>query len=271
MSVKAIAEVWEKSEATGTALVLMLAIADHMNESTGTAWPSLDRLARYARVSRRRVMANINRLIESGELVRMSGGMGPGNTNEYRIALPSNPIAENEFDKGDANGNKGDVYGNKGDADGKKGCRKRHPIPYRTVKEPLLNIDRFDDFWSQYPKKVAKGAAKTAYGRALKKVSHDEIMAGLARYNPDPKYTCNPSTWLSQERWTDEHTHIAEQSADAERIGRTATAFEKAATYFRQRDASPDMGDRRDDQRSRGAITALVDGSGMDRSDDDTR
>ena len=31
MSVKAMAEVWEKSEATGTALVLMLAIADHMN------------------------------------------------------------------------------------------------------------------------------------------------------------------------------------------------------------------------------------------------
>ena len=259
MSVKAMAEVWETSEAKGNARLVLLAIADHVNPSTGTAWPSIRRLADYCKIDRSNVIRNINKLIDLGELSKDAGD-GRENTR-YRITLHNSCGRASATSRASATPAVAPPRPLQ--------SRQRDPIHYITVKEPLINIDRFDDFWQQYPKKVAKGAAKTAYGRAVKKASHDEIMAGLARYNPDPKFTCNPSTWLSQERWTDEHTNIAEQSADAERIGRTATAFEKAATYFQQRDASSGMGDRRDDQPSRGAITALVDGSGMDRSDDD--
>lgn len=260
MSVKAMAEVWECSEATGNARLVLLAIADHVNPSNGIAWPSIRRLSEYCKLDRSNVIRNINALIKMGELVKESGE-GRQNTR-YRITLYDSCGRGGATSRGSATSEVAEARPLQ--------SRRRDTNRYITVNDPLNNIKGdFDSFWQQYPKKVGKGAAKTAYGRALKKVSHDEIMAGLARYNPDPKFTCNPSTWLSQERWTDEHTHIAEQSADAERIGRTATAFEKAATYFRQRDASPDMGDRRDDQPSRGTVTALVDGSGMDRSDDD--
>ena len=150
-----------------------------------------------------------------------------------------------------------------------------HPcdtIPYRTVNDPLNNIKGdFDAFWSQYPKKVGKGAAKTAYSRALKKVSHADIMAGLARYNPDPQYTCNPTTWLNQERWSDEHIHTAKQSDDAERIGRTSDAFEKAANFFAQRDAQTGMGNRREAAEHRDAPAAITYGSRMDSDDENAR
>ena len=271
MSVKAMSEVWEHSKAQGNALVLMLAIADHVNESTGTAWPSLDRLAKYANLSKRRVIANINRLVASGELVKMSGGMGPRDTNEYRISFDE-PVNA----KGDANGNKGDVSGNKGDADGKKGCRRRHPIPYRTVIEPLNNIKGdFEDFWKQFPYrqtktrlvKEGKGVAKTSYNRALKKISHEQIMTALAGYNPEPKYACMPATWLNQERWNDETINTAEQSDDAERIGRTSAAFEKAAAHFLQRDTQTAVGDERNADEDRKASPKVIDARRMDSDD----
>jgi hypothetical protein len=148
--------------------------------------------------------------------------------------------------------------------------RRRDTNRYITVNDPLNNIKGdFDAFWSQYPNRVAKGAAKTAYSRALKKVSHDDIMAGLARYNPNPQFICNPATWLNQERWSDEHINLAKQSDDAERIGRTSDAFEKAAHYFSQRDAQAGMGNGQEAAKHRDAPATLTDVSGMDSDDED--
>ncbi len=96
-------------------------------------------------------------------------------------------------------------------------------------------------------------------------------MAGLARYNPDPQYICNPTTWLNQERWSDEHTNLAKQSDDAVRIGRTADAFEKAANYFAQRDAQTGVGNRREAAEHRDAFATITDGSRMDADDENAR
>lgn len=66
----------------------------------------------------------------------------------------------------------------------------------------------FDLFWAAYPRKVGKGAARTAFVRALKKATYDEIMEGLQRFvndkTLDMKYCPHPTTWLNQERWADE-------------------------------------------------------------------
>ena len=86
---------------------------------------------------------------------------------------------------------------------------------------------------------------------------------------PNPQFICNPATWLNEERWSDEHIHTAKQSDDAERIGRTATAFEKAAHYFEERDAQAGMGDRPKAAEHRDASAAITDGSRMDGDDAD--
>jgi hypothetical protein len=76
----------------------------------------------------------------------------------------------------------------------------------------VQNATGFDEFWEVYPRKVAKGAARQKYVKALKMTTHDEIMAGLDRYvawldgqKTQRQYICHASTWLHNERWTDEH------------------------------------------------------------------
>jgi uncharacterized protein YdaU (DUF1376 family) len=89
-------------------------------------------------------------------------------------------------------------------------CETDAPTPIPTPIDKDTNVslykppDKFEEFWKQYPRRVAKGEARKAYKKAIKKVDHGIIMAGLARYNPDPDFTCHPATWLNQERWQDE-------------------------------------------------------------------
>jgi hypothetical protein len=65
----------------------------------------------------------------------------------------------------------------------------------------------FENFWSAYPSKVAKGAAAKSFKKALKSASVNEIMSGLSNYCNSRKVAegiiCNPATWLNQERWND--------------------------------------------------------------------
>lgn len=73
----------------------------------------------------------------------------------------------------------------------------------------MTMFDNFAEFWGLYPRKVAKGAARKAYGKALRIASHDEIMAGLRCQIPgmaktEARFIPHPSTWLNQERWADE-------------------------------------------------------------------
>jgi hypothetical protein len=85
-----------------------------------------------------------------------------------------------------------------------------HPIPI-----PIPNIDihtnpsdsEFNLFWAIYPRKEAKGAARTAFMKACKKAPVELIIEGAKRFasdpNRQPEFTAHASTWLNQERWTD--------------------------------------------------------------------
>lgn len=89
------------------------------------------------------------------------------------------------------------------------------PSPPKGGSVPKFSI-RFDDFWSAYPRKEAKGAARTAYEKACRKIGGDDpaetLLAALALARErweDPKFIPHPATWLNQERWTDQ-TEVAE-------------------------------------------------------------
>ena len=75
-----------------------------------------------------------------------------------------------------------------------------------------MNEIEFNDFWNVYPRKIAKGAARKAYEKALKLTSHESLMTGVKNYvahleklKPEKRFVCHASTWLNQERWTDEY------------------------------------------------------------------
>jgi len=71
--------------------------------------------------------------------------------------------------------------------------------------------DRFDEFWSLYPRLEGKGAAQKAWKSASKKADPDRILAGLQRQLPwfaaqlkaEGDFRPHASTWLNGERWGD--------------------------------------------------------------------
>lgn len=83
-----------------------------------------------------------------------------------------------------------------------------------TSKKDIVNKThtRFADFWSLYPKKVAKPAAERAWKLiAPDGTLVDKILAGLDEWKGSDqwerdagRYVPNPSTFLNQRRWEDE-------------------------------------------------------------------
>lgn len=84
----------------------------------------------------------------------------------------------------------------------------------------------FDEFWALYPRKVGKGAARTAYAKARRKAEHRAITDAVMAYaehhrarRTEPQFIANAATWLNQERWDDvlpDVTARERAAADAE-------------------------------------------------------
>lgn len=70
----------------------------------------------------------------------------------------------------------------------------------------------FVAFWTNYPRKIGKPSARTAWRKAIKaKVDPQLIITAAAEFRDDPerkrsgkKYTPHPSTWLNDERFDPE-------------------------------------------------------------------
>lgn len=83
MSIKAMSRVWEHSQHGGTALLLLLALADWADD-WGYCYPSHETMARKIRSGERNVYYLLRRLEESGEIRIVNRGRG-GRTSETSI------------------------------------------------------------------------------------------------------------------------------------------------------------------------------------------
>lgn len=99
-------------------------------------------------------------------------------------------------------------------------------------------VDRFNEFWAAYPRKIGKPAAERAY-RKLKPAEHDAVMGGLAVWakywaeRGEPEFTPHPSTFLNQRRWEDQPTQkLAVKQTKLDNGG----AFAKIAIMTEARD-----------------------------------
>lgn len=77
-----------------------------------------------------------------------------------------------------------------------------------------ISSDDFETFWSIYPRKIGKGAARTAFEKACKKENAQIILQFAEAYAnssdlPDLQFIPHPSTWLNQERWSDDLNAIS--------------------------------------------------------------
>ncbi len=67
----------------------------------------------------------------------------------------------------------------------------------------------FEEFWTRYPRKVAKGTARRSWTTAAKKVEPDTLVSAAQSFadrstGSDPKFIPHAATWLNGERWADE-------------------------------------------------------------------
>ena len=111
-------------------------------------------------------------------------------------------------------------------------------------QEPLNDIgvtefdSKFNEWWSVYPNRKGKGAAKIAYKKALKKVSHDVLVDSARRYRDDPnreqQFTPYPQKWLNEERWEDAPEPVRQQKlTNAEKAVQLALKYRAQAEQER--------------------------------------
>jgi uncharacterized protein YdaU (DUF1376 family) len=86
---------------------------------------------------------------------------------------------------------------------------ERKKEPFATLTPPVLvpRASAFDDFWTDYPRKVGKDAARKAFALAIKRgTSEADILIAVRRqaWPRDPQFIPHPSTWLNGGRWQDD-------------------------------------------------------------------
>ncbi|WP_187273417.1 DUF1376 domain-containing protein [Methylobacterium sp. WL19] len=95
--------------------------------------------------------------------------------------------------------------------------------------EAAFPAHAFELFWTRYPHKVGKDAARKAFDivRRSGRVTMVALLSGLDRYKatkPPTRDWCHPTTWLNQGRWADEPAPEPTALARASPAPRQSTA-----------------------------------------------
>ncbi len=92
----------------------------------------------------------------------------------------------------------------------------------RAKRSRTENSHRFAEFWSAYPRRVARNGAEKAWARlAPDDALVDRILADLGRRdwaNADPKFIPHPTTYLNNRRWEDEPAATASVRAPVDTL-----------------------------------------------------
>lgn len=217
--------VWNREWDSATELLVMLVLAEHA-DGEHSSFPSQDTIATCARTSVRttkRILANLE---ERGVLSRSQRWVeGRRRSNLYHLhvdtieALPvtanveanlAPSLGDNLAPSPDLGAKTPEARGQIGEAAGQGRAYSGQEHSLRTPNsEPKdARLVSFDAFWSVYPLKRDKGAAKKAWPKAVRLAGGpDAIILGAERFASDPnrvdQFTPYPATWLNGERWDD--------------------------------------------------------------------
>lgn len=222
MSAEATGWVFKQSPYKGALFTLHLAIADIVNDTHGNElWASVATLAEKARLGDRIVRKGLLQMVDDGLLELLSSTNGQA--RRFRFVIPDRGTQDRAAPHATPAPHASTAaLSTESAAPGAGTAARRAPIsqvtqvePKQEPKTPSTALARsvvegcFDEFWSVYPKRKAKGEARTAFAKALKRTDAQSIIEGAIAYRDDPtrkdEYTKHPATWLNADCWTDEH------------------------------------------------------------------
>lgn len=213
--------------------MVLIALADHANDSTHDAWPSVSRLAKISALSDRSVQRSLrwledNCYINSQKRDRLTTIYTlPDITLTAHLGVTESHPCD---DPGVTESHGGVTESqNRGD------CVTPEPVNKKPVREPVreearecarettptnLDVPReakskytggFERFWAAYPKKRGKAAAYNSWKTHKLESRCDDLVADVEQRKTDDTnwtdgYIPNPQTYINQERWEDELT-----------------------------------------------------------------
>lgn len=209
--------------------MVLLVIAKHADDDS-VCWPSHATIAREAGLCRRAVISALPPLVEQGWISitareRQNGG---ATSNLYTIHMVDEPSRSgapvHQVHTTPTESNAQDLRSTRTPP-----VQEIHTsLSLEPISEPTIEPARtpsessprvraswkaaFREFWDRYPNKVGKRAAETAFERAFKRIGGDNplevMLAGLQRSTCSRDwlrgFVCHPTTWLNQDRWSDE-------------------------------------------------------------------
>lgn len=176
---------------------------------------SIESLWKVGTEGREAVRRAVKELEDAGYLHRQQAG-GRGElfgTSDYVLLDPHDETAGQSDAQFPGDGNP--VNGKPGH--GKARTKKTNlPMEGEDQSQKTIEVsagptaaDAFSEFWSVYPKKVAKADARKAFAAAMKRADVDDIITGARRLRDDPnlpekQYIPHPGKWLRGDQWEDE-------------------------------------------------------------------
>lgn len=178
------------------AKVLLIELAKYSN-AEGECFPSRETLSKGSRIPLRTVARSLQWLADQGHIKIVSRS---GTSNFYIITCMEDEMSKETRAKlaheVDSNITRLDIISNTSSR-----AKLAHP----------LDTPAFQSFWSAYPRRIGKGAARTAFAKACKYEDANVIIQGAMDYSAyctnagtEMQYIPHASTWLNQERWEDE-------------------------------------------------------------------
>lgn len=219
--------VWANSPYSGERLLLHLALADFANDE-GICFPSHGTLAKKARCSTGWVSKSIRQMIADGliEIVEQAGN-GRGKVGRYRLLKGGTEFDLSEQKGSSRNSNRSNL--------------EQSDTYLLNRQEPSDTSEDFERLWKCYPRKTAKGAARRAFDRVMRRTDApniDDLIAAVGRYGEqftsgksEQRFCAYLATWLNSERWLDEILPAQTQQISEPKSGEIRTAESLASAF----------------------------------------
>lgn len=216
-----------ESDLAPTTRHVALTLSMHMNERGGSCFPSQETQASETGLAVKTVAEHLKILTEAGWLAKkvIRRGEGRGTRVEYSATNPplttggqtTGGLTTGGYDDDQPPFDGTTTYRQTGCVEDDSEDDKRTTITsspsapsFEMVVAERTEPDRFDDFWSRYPKRVSKKAARKAWG-AMTEANRASALAVIeshvAMWVAEGRGTAtvpHAATWLNGESWDDE-------------------------------------------------------------------
>ena len=196
MSLRAITLALETTGLSPSEKLVLIVLANYANEKN-QCWPSQKTLAKLTELTDRSIRNCLSSLEQKGLIYRTHQQRSDGSRSSDMIQIIQPEIISAPPERISA------------PPETVSGHDTSYTL-HRTSnsKHSPQTEGEFEEFWKLYPRHEGKALARKAHEKALKKISHADLMANLRRLLPsmgvDPQYAPHAATWLNGERWDDQ-------------------------------------------------------------------